>query len=352
MSAPPVARRGSSWLAVLVLLVAVPAAGPALGCDAHSVYVEPDRIPQRRRLTLGVAEQFTHMGTVMIDGHEVPSEGERLNSSITQVFATYGFTDWIGVQLNLPIVARDYRRLENGRLTSGSVSGFGDLTLVAIGTPFDAELPVGRLTASLIGGLKLPTGDASLLAEELGALRGVARRRDARDGGVTHHGPGPGHPAPSPGGRRTVSAIRGHDLAIGSGSVDGVVGGQLGWRRGRAFAFGFLQYAVRSEGAYAYTFANELSWSGGPGYDVLTGDTWSLGVQAVLSGDTKGNDTQAGIKLDDTARTRLYVGPAILFDWTDRLAAEVGVDVPVVRDETSLQMVPDVRVRAGLSWRF
>lgn len=336
----------------LVVFAAFVMPAHAMGCDAHSVYLEPDRRPVSRRLTLGVSEQYTHMGTVMYDGNEVPSEGERLNSSITQVFANYGFADWVGVQLNLPIVARDYRRLEKGRLTSGSLSGVGDMSLVAIVTPFDAKMAMGRLTASLLGGLKFPTGDASPLAEELASLETHAPGAAMRLRGVAQHGEVPGHPTPSPGERRTASAIRGHDIAIGSGSVDGIVGGQLAWRRSRAFALGILQYAVRTEGSYEYTFANELSWTGGPGYDVFQSDRWRLGLQAVLSGDTKGNDTQAGVKLGDTGRTRLYAGPALLLSWTDALAAEVSVDVPVVRQETDLQMVPDIRVRGGLSWRF
>jgi hypothetical protein len=343
-------RRSAPWLGLSLLVVGT-APTPTLACDAHSVYVQPQTTPDSHRVNVGVAEQFTNFGTVAFDGEVIPSEGEVLNSSITQVFAGYGFTDWIGVQLNLPIIARDYRRLENGRLTSGSVSGVGDMTLIGIGTPFDRETPAGRLTVSLLGGLEFPTGDPALLAEELDApqTNGASASRVRPKHDVD---PSPGEPPPSPNGRRTVSAIRGHDLALGSGSVDGVVGGQLTWRRGRAFGFGLLQYAVRSEGSFEYTFANELTWTGGPGYDVLSRDTWSLGLQAVLSGDTKGNDTQAGAKLDDTARTRLYVGPGLLFNWTGGLAAQLNVDLPVIRHETSLQVVPDVRVRAGLIWRF
>jgi len=346
-------RRFAPWLCLTILLGSAPLRGPAHACDAHSVYVQPQTTPDSHRLNVGVAEQFTNMGTVTFDGDVIPSEGEVLNSSITQVFAGYGFTDWIGVQLNLPIIARNYRRLENGQLTSGSLAGVGDMTLIGIGTPFDRETPLGRLTLSLLGGLKFPTGDSSLLAEELEFHQSSQASRASANRVQPQHDVGPTHGEPPPtNGRRTTSAIRGHDLALGSGSVDGVVGGQLTWRRGRWFGFGLLQYAVRSQGSFEYTFANELTWTGGPGYDVFTSDAWSLGLQAALSGDTKGNDTQAGAKLDDTARTRLYVGPGLLFNWTGGLAAQLNVDLPVVRHATSLQVVPDVRVRAGLIWRF
>lgn len=323
-----------------------------MACDAHSVYLEPNRRPTSRQFTIGVAEQYTHMGTVKFDGDEVPSEGERLNSSITQIFANYGFADWFGMQLNLPIIVRDYRRLESGRLTRGSLSGIGDMSLVGIVTPFDAGTTMGRFTASLLGGLKFPTGDASQLREELASLETHASSDVMPLRGVAQHEPVPGHPAPTPGERRTSSAIRGHDIAIGSGSVDGVVGGQLAWRGGRAFAFGVMQYAVRTSGAYEYTFANELSWVGGFGYDVIETNGRRLSLFATLSGDTKGNDTQAGVKLGDTGRTRLYAGPGVLLGWATNFVAEINVDVPVVREATDLQLVPDIRVRGGVSWRF
>lgn len=339
-------RRFAPWLALLILLGSVQR--HTLACDAHSIYVQPQTTPESHRLNLGIAEQFTNMGTVAVGGDVVPSEGELLNSSITQLFAGYGFNDWIGVQLNLPIIARNYRRLENGVLTPGSVGGVGDMSLLGILTPFDQETPLGRLTVSLMGGLKFPTGNASLLAEELTTPHSDSEQAGSANVVQPQHDVDP----PSNGGRRTASAIRGHDLALGSGSVDGIVGGQMSWRRGRMFGFGILQYAVRSEGSFQYTYANELTWSGGPGYDTFVGDTWSLGLQAVMSGDTKGNDTQAGVHLNDTARTRLYVGPGFIFNWARGLAAQLNVDLPVVRHETSLQMVPDVRVRAAVIWRF
>jgi hypothetical protein len=339
-------------LPLVLALAAGMAPVRAHACDAHSVYVDPETttVPERQRLSVGVGEQFTNLGTVMQDGRVVPSEGEYLNSSITQVLVNYRLTDWMAVQMNLPIIVRSYARLEEGRLTPGSVSGLGDMALLGVVYPFDEETPLGRLTVGLLGGLELPTGDSSLLGEE-------EHHEEPTDGHSEEgHSGHEGHvrPAAEPGsgGARTQSAIRGHDLALGSGSVDGIVGGQLYWRKGRAFAFGFLQYAIRTEGSFEFTFANDLTWSGGPGYDVLDTETWNLGLQAVVSGDTQGQDTQAGAKLDDTTRTTLYVGPGLTFDWTGGLAAQMSVDIPAVRHETALQVVPTVRVRVGLVWRF
>ena len=71
-----------------------------------------------------------------------------------------------------------------------------------------------------------------------------------------------------------------------------------------------------------------------------------------MSGETKGNDKQQGVQLDDTAVTALYVGPGLSATWGTALSAELAVDLPVLQRNTSLQLVPDVRVRGGLTWRF
>src|SRR5438105_1343921 len=52
-----------------------------------------------------VAEQFTHFGTVLIDGREGPNlTGQYENSSITQVVAGYSVNDRLALQLNLPLI--------------------------------------------------------------------------------------------------------------------------------------------------------------------------------------------------------------------------------------------------------
>jgi hypothetical protein len=146
--------------------------------------------------------------------------------------------------------------------------------------------------------------------------------------------------------------LHGHDLTLGSGSFDGIVGGQIFWSWRRLFVSGALQYAARTEGAFQYQFANDLSWVGGPGFYALLAHDYSLGLQAVLSGETKGNDTQQGRKTNDTAITALYVGPGMNLTWRTSLSTEIALDLPVIQHNTSLQLVPDLRVRAGLTWRF
>ena len=60
-------------------------------------------------LFAGVAEQFTHFATLQLDGQEVPDPSDqRLDSSISQVFAGYNFSRRVGVQLSLPVIYRSF----------------------------------------------------------------------------------------------------------------------------------------------------------------------------------------------------------------------------------------------------
>src|SRR4029453_13326937 len=211
---------------------------------------------------IGVAEQLTRFTTLQRDGEEVANvAGERLFSSITQALRGHNRPPRFGPQRNLPIISRTFRRLEDGVIVHDDETGFGDLSLLGTANAFTrvGEETVFRLT--LLGGLKLPSGDSSRLGEELDEghhhASGEAR---APAGVVIKHGPSePGEPAETPGGA-IESGIHGHDLALGSGSVDGLIGGEVFWSWRRLFVTLGAQYAIRTEGDFDYRYANDLTW--------------------------------------------------------------------------------------------
>ena len=64
---------------------------PALACDVCAVYTTVDLGPSRSGIRLGLGEQYTYFGERRLNSVPVPSEGERLGSSITQIQLGYGF---------------------------------------------------------------------------------------------------------------------------------------------------------------------------------------------------------------------------------------------------------------------
>jgi hypothetical protein len=332
----------------------------ALACDLCAIYTTTELREERPGFLFGVAEQYTYFATLKDNGETVPNPAnERLRSSITQVFGGYNFHPRIGVQLNLPIISRTFRRLEATGVVDGDETGIGDMSLIAIGRPFSWVTTETVAHLVLFGGLKFPTGDPDALAEELTEDHSEpcipSQDPDHCEGASAHlRLPSDRRPRHSNG---PPSGIHGHDLALGSGSVDGIVGAQAfgSWRR--LYATASIQYLARTVGAFGYQYANDLLFETGPGVyallgDHLWGEPYAFGVQALLSGETKGTDTLDGERVGDTGITSLYLGPALRFTWGVHLGVEIAADLPVLQNTTELQIVPDYRLRGGISWHF
>src|SRR4030095_2260728 len=107
--------------------------GSLLACDLCSIYSATEaRGEIGRGFFAGVAEQFTHFGTLQEEGDEVANPADQfMDSSISQLFVGYNFTERFGAQFNAPIIYRNFRRLEEGVPDEDSEFGLGDVTLVA-----------------------------------------------------------------------------------------------------------------------------------------------------------------------------------------------------------------------------
>jgi len=300
---------------------------PAGACDLCSVYsANQARGEIGKGFFVGAAEQFTHFGTLQDEGVKVPNEvGQYLDSSISQVFFGYNFTERVGVQFNLPLVYRSFKRPEGFEIDRGSESGIGDVSLLGHFQAYRRETKQFTFSWNLMGGVKFPTGDTDRIKEEFNEVEV------------------PGAPE---------SGIHGHDLTLGSGSYDGVVGTGLFLRSHRFFLTASAQYAIRTKGDFDYHFADDLTWAGGPGLFLILKDEYTLALQLNVTGEYKGRDTFQGEKAEDTGITAVYLGPQITFTWSEKLSAEIGVDIPVSIDNTALQAVPDYKIRAGLTWHF
>lgn len=243
--------------------------------------------------------------------------------------------------MNLPLVSRTFRRRTADGVERDDETGPGDLSLLADVRAFDRVSDRGVLRFTVLGGLKLPSGDSGRLAEE------AAEPHHEGHAAAGHH-PALAHVV----GEQVASGVHGHDLALGSGSVDGIVGASLFWSWRRAFVTASGQYAVRTEGDFDYRYANDLTWVAGPGVFAVLAHDWTVTVQGLVSGETKGKDEIDGRTLDDTGITSLFAGPGFGLTWGTSLHAELAADLPVVRNNTAVQVVPDYRLRGAVTWRF
>jgi hypothetical protein len=270
------------------LLVVAVCAQPVAACDLCAVYAATEAQGGREQGGFGgVAEQFAYFNTLQVNGHDVANDGDQyIKSSLSQVFAGYNFNDRIGVQFNLPIIYRAY----GYGPARGSELGVGDVSLLGNARLFEKLTEDFTFNWTALGGVKFPTGATGHL--------------------------NPNVPDFSPG-------IGGHDLTLGAGSYDGLLGTGFYARWKRVFLAGAMQYAIRTEGDYGYQFANDWTWFGGPGVFLLLGDKHTLSLQAVVSGESKGQDTLPGMTLNDTAVTIVYLGPQINYTWSSKLSGPV-----------------------------
>ena len=291
-----------------------------------------------------VGEQFTHFGTVLVDGREVANPtGQYENSSITQIVAGYIINERFALQLNISLIYREFKRPEGFAIDRGTESGLGDISLLLktvafrYASPARKEFEVGgknpvaiehepdfTVSAVLLTGLKLPTGDSSRIKEEF------------------HEIDIPGAPP---------SGIHGHDLTLGTGSYDGIFGEQTSLRYKSAFFEAIVQFTLRGDGLHQYHFANDLGWSGGPGYYFVRKRDTIIGLQFDVSGEHKDVDRFRGKKAEDTGITSVFLGPRVVAS-RGRWSAEVAAELPVLIDNTALQVVPDYRLRGGISFHF
>jgi hypothetical protein len=292
-----------------------------------------------------VAEQFTYFGTLQFEGDEVPNPTDQHeNSSITQLIAGYTVSPRFALQINVPLIYRSFQRPEGFAIDRGTESGLGDVSLLGKFVLFHTERGGARtvvfddpkdprfavhppdFTASavLLGGIKFPTGATDRLKEEFNEVET------------------PGAPE---------SGIHGHDLTLGTGSYDGIFGAQTSLTYRDLFFEADMQFALRGDGAHQYHFANDVSWSGGPGYYFVHKPSSIVGLQFVTSGEHKDMDRFQGRPAEDTGITSVFVGPRIVASF-GKWSGELSAELPVSIDNTALQIVPDYRLRASLAVRF
>ena len=302
---------------LLALTVLVAASSPlVLACDCCQVFSACNMNQKNSKgFVAGVAGQFTHFGTLQLDGVETPGSGEYIDSLVSQIFAGYNFNERFSAQLNVPVIYRSF----GSDTMHGTESGLGDISLVGNFRALQYSRGDFSFNWTVLGGIKLPTGDSSQLATPDGVL---------------------------------PDGIGGHDLALGSGSVDGIVGTGFSARWKRIFLNGQMQYAIRSEGDFQHQYANDWTWNGGPGAYLWLNQKCTLAAQVVTSGESKGKDTFVGVPDDDSAATAVYLGAQLNFTWGSSLSAQLGADLPVSIASSGLQVVPDYRIHAAVTWRF
>jgi len=306
-----------------ILLLGLANLSPA--CDSCGCHMPSALDPTGPGLQEGIFEQYTDFSTLKTDGHKQDNpDGQYMHSSTTQLTIGYHFTDWLTVSGFIPYISRSFSRPDSGFTQTGTVQGLGDSTVMASARILHGDAAEEAGAVSLLAGVKIPTGSPTELGYELNTPDDVD----------------------------DASATGGHDLALGSGAWDLIGGVSAVAREGRWYVVTQFTYTYNTEGAYLYRYANEIAASGGIGYYLYVIAPWRINGQINVSGDSKGLDTVAGQKTDDTANHNVYVGPEASLVWNRKLSSDLAFDLPVYEHNSATQLVPTWRVRGSVGWTF
>lgn len=317
------------------LLSSVAVTLPANACDLHSVATSFDQsLPSASSFRLDVIEHFTESRRLQENGRYASNDRhELLLSSQTLLTAAYDLSNFWTVEASLPYINRSFHRLTSQGPRRGAEAGIGDLNFRVLGIPYRDDTPGQRRFIQLSAGIKLPTGDSDALAPET--------HEHPRHGGVIHGPDEDQH-----------SAIHGHDLALGSGSVDFPIGAAFYVQHGRLSADGKLEYSIRTEGDHSYRYANDLRWMVGAGIALSATETSSVTAKINLSGLHKGKDRMAGERDNSTSLLAWFIGPELSLNLQRRFEAFLAYDVPLEMENSGLQLLPNYRIRVGALVRF
>ncbi|MFQ5914792.1 MAG: transporter [Nitrospinota bacterium] len=237
--------------------------------------------------------------------------GKDLEAWTVPLIGSYALGTDATVSLAIPYVNK---RFETPTRTFRA-DGPGDLQLTGKYTLFRKDGPFSRLQAAVLGGLKFPTGSNSQ---------------------------GPGIKAAPP-------------LQLGSGSVDGTVGGAAGYTTMRWSFEGALTYRINSE-ADDFQFGNVLSYDIYAAYqtypDWPTPEFSQLNFSLELNGRTRDENEVDGREVPTSGGTVLFLSPGIQYILSGNLLVETGVQVPIYDDFNRAQLEPDYNVLFGFRYLF
>src|SRR5436190_7916200 len=114
--------RSIGWMLVVAfnaLALLVPA-GRLNACDLCAIYRATNtRGESSAGFLMTLSEQYVSYGTLQQDSEQgqlsparLPLKGAYLDTSITHLVPAYNFSDQFGLSLNVPLIYRDFRRIQ------------------------------------------------------------------------------------------------------------------------------------------------------------------------------------------------------------------------------------------------
>lgn len=280
---------------------------------------------------IGLQLSYDYRHTMLSGSSDTPNAAdEKIASTIVNLYYSHSIFEGTTLDLYLPFESQAYTARPNYTYDSGRDSNLGDLSLVLTQQIFSGLQGRKMVDWRIRGGVILPTGDSSQLKNY--------------PGGVIKPDPnGPVYP---------TSALYPYDRALGSGSVDWIVGSSYVVRYEDFFGLVDAQFIGRTVGENDFTFGNTATAHVTPGYifSYARGNEFSVLLDAAYRYDAQAE--QDGVTVNDSGRTAFTMGPMLMGNFQGKLLASIGVNLPIYQSVEGTQIASDYQILASVMTGF
>lgn len=316
----------------------------AFACDPCMLYgLHKIDGHQAGGLTLEISEQYTNFDKSRERKKTGTGNTEEVKDfSTTQFSLSYDLTDKAGIQLTLPLLYRRFDEVKDHNTISNSDSGLGDISIVGNYNFLDYKSGDFKFSSDALIGIKIPTGDTGALSE--------FTEKEEDEG---HHDKEESHHKSIRLKHHPISSVSGgRVLSLGTGSYDYIFGMNFIARYNRYLSVNNIQYTYRTEGDFNYRFADDLLWSSGAGYYLYLDHSFNCAGLITISGESKAKDKQDGQIVSGSQISNLYVGPQLIFTFNQNLGFDLGAGFRVTGEDVNSVVVPEMKIRSGVFYRF
>jgi hypothetical protein len=249
---------------------------------------------------------------------------EKLADSIFNLFYSARVLEPLFLDVNLPFTSKAYTERPDNTYASDRDTALGDMSMLMTLQPYAMADKYGTADWRVRAGVKLPTGDADQL-NNYNAVQAID------NGG---------------------SNIYSYDRAIGSGSLDWIVGSSFFLREDRFLGFADAQYIGRSTGENDFRFGDKVTVHVTPGYVFFERAKNSFAFLVDSSYTFVGESDFDGTEVPTTGESSFYMGPRVLATFNKTLSAYVGASLPLYHDMNGTQLATDYQVIASIMGAF
>lgn len=280
---------------------------------------------------MGLQVAYDYRHTMKTGSSDTPNAAdEKVATTLINLYYSQQVFEDSTLDFYLPFTSLAYTARPNYTYDSGRDSAMGDMSLVMTQRVFygkkDRKLVDWRVRAGVI----LPTGDPSQLKNYPDDVTSLNRE----------------------GSMYPTSALYSYDRALGSGSVDWIIGSSYVVRYEDFFGVVDGQFIGRTSGENDFRFGDTVTVRASPGYifSYARGNEFSVLCDVAYRFD--GQAEYAGATVTNSGQSVFSMGPQLMANFQGKVVASVGLNLPLYQRVEGTQLTSDYQILASVMTGF